>query len=385
MRRVLIDALGAASPGAVRHLEGFLPALDAVSNGNRFELYLRRSIAQRLALCSSKNLVVHTLPDFVCAPMPLRLLLDLVVVPLIARVQRVDLVVTLANFGPIWTASPHAVFQRNAMYYSPEYLDRVGGLEWVAATLRQRFTVAAMRRASLVITPSRAMAQLIRQRCEQVAQVPFEALHHGVDLNEFVDNTDRSSRRPSGPFTFLYPTKPEIYKGLEILLDATRILRKWCPSFRILVTAREDGWPQETATAIESARQRGDLEWLQFVGSKSPSEMGDLYRSVDAMIYPSLCESFGFPLVEAMATGTPIVAADLDVNREICGDAALYYKARDPHSCAQTMKELLDRSQLSGQLVRRARERLAERDWTWAANALRFQELCGIAIANHRS
>jgi glycosyltransferase involved in cell wall biosynthesis len=316
--------------------------------------------------------------------MAIRFVLDLVAIPVMAKARRFDLIVTLANFGPVWTASPHAVFQRNAVYYSPEYLERVTAVQRAATVIRRRLTVAMMRRASLVITPSWAMADLIRQQCREVANVPFQALPHGVDLEEFSSISDCPPRGATDPFTFLYPTKPEVYKGLEVLLDATQLLRKSRRNFRVLVTAREDGWPRQIATAIEAARLRGDLEHVEFIGAKSHTAMAALYRSVDAMIYPSLCESFGFPLVEAMAGGTPIVAADLEVNREICGDAALYYAAKDPERCAEAMRRLLEQAHLSEQLARSARERLASGKWTWEQNAIRFHELCAMAIEGRR-
>jgi len=384
MRRVLIHALGAASPGAVRYFEGFLPALDAISGDDYFEIYLRRSIANSLKVRSPRNLAIRALPDWLSRLMMVRMLVDIVAIPLLAKVRAFDLVVTLANFGPVWTASPHVVFQRNATYYSPEYLTRVRGFTWAVTMLRQRLTVAAMLRASLVITPSRAMADLIRRQCREVANVPFEVLPHAVDLHEFAGRVDQPLRTPGDPFTFVCPTKPEVYKGLEILLEATQLLLKSDRNFRVVVTTQEVGWPPETARVIATARLRGGLEHVQFVGAKSHSEMADLYRSVDAMIYPSLCESFGFPLVEAMATGTPIVAGDLDVNREICGDAALYYAAKDPESCAAAMRQLIDEVPLSGQLARRARALLTERHSSWEANATRFHKLCSMSIDKHR-
>ena len=69
-------------------------------------------------------------------------------------------------------------------------------------------------------------------------------------------------------------------------------------------------------------------------------------------VFPSLVESFGHPLVEAMAAGLPIAASDIPVHREVCGDAAIYFDPFDPNELADRIESL----KTSGRL----RERLAQ-------------------------
>ena len=59
-------------------------------------------------------------------------------------------------------------------------------------------------------------------------------------------------------------------------------------------------------------------------------ELSDAYRAADACLFPSLCESFGHPLVEALALGKPVIAADRPYAREICGEHALYVDPGKP-------------------------------------------------------
>ena len=62
-----------------------------------------------------------------------------------------------------------------------------------------------------------------------------------------------------------------------------------------------------------------------------------VYRDTDIFLFPSLVESFGHPLVEAMASGLPIIASDTTVNREICGDAAVYFDPQNASDFAQSI------------------------------------------------
>ena len=63
--------------------------------------------------------------------------------------------------------------------------------------------------------------------------------------------------------------------------------------------------------------------------------MEHLYLDSDIFVFPSFTESFGFPMAEAMSYGLPIVASDTPVNREICGEAAVYFSPLSPEDLAR--------------------------------------------------
>ncbi len=88
-----------------------------------------------------------------------------------------------------------------------------------------------------------------------------------------------------------------------------------------------------------------------------------LYEAADLFIYPSLCESFGFPLVEAMASGLPVIAADLPLNREMCGEAAVYYPAKDPAALAREIRRVAGDEPLRARLSSAGRTRSRRFSW----------------------
>lgn len=114
-----------------------------------------------------------------------------------------------------------------------------------------------------------------------------------------------------------------------------------------------------------------------------------LYDSLDLFVFPSLVESFGFPLVEAMAKGLPIVAADTASNREIAAEAGLFFPPADADALAQIIAALIDDASLreaqSAAALRRAREfswqRAAERTLALCDAALRAAPHCGAAVS----
>jgi glycosyltransferase involved in cell wall biosynthesis len=374
--RILIDALGADSPGARRHLEGLLPALGRNAGGHSFRLVVRRSAAREIEIPSDGPVELWPMANGVSQPVLLRLFVDLIYLPLQAKRRGFDAIVTLANFGPVWTPVPHIVFQRNALHFSEDFFERIRGLAYLNWRLRAWLTVAEMRGATLTVTPTDAMAELIKARHPSLAGKRFHTLPHGTDLSRFTAVEPGEPVEPSGRFVFFYPTKPEVYKGMEILLEATRHLAAARDDFEVRVTTDDRGWPGEIQDRIDEARGQAWFARLRFIGPQPADRMPELYRETDAVVYPSLCESFGFPLLESMACGLPIVAGDIDVNRELCRDAAEYYPVQSPEVCAAAMQKLLSDSQYRAELRAASRQRIAGQDWSWEGYALSFVELC---------
>lgn len=80
--------------------------------------------------------------------------------------------------------------------------------------------------------------------------------------------------------------------------------------------------------------------WIRTVGRLDPAGMLELYANADALVFPSLQESFGFPLIEAMHVGLPIVAADRSFARVLCGDEAIYFDPLSARSLETALHEL---------------------------------------------
>jgi glycosyltransferase involved in cell wall biosynthesis len=375
--RILIEALAAHSPGGGRYLEGLLPALGERAAGHRIHVLARSSWAGRLGATADGAVQMRPVADWISDSVISRLFFDLCIVPLRAVRQAYDLVVTLANFGPVWCPVPHVVVQQNAWPFYPRQRELIGGAEFVNWQLRRRLCAAEMRWATVNVTPSLALANLIRSVHPSLADRPFRTLPHGTDLSRF--SAQAAEGRPPSParrFTFLCPTKVEVYKALDVLLEATRLVAAERDDFEVQVTTPDRGWPAVMQRAIEAHRGRPHYDRVRFIGFQPSERMPELYRSADAILYPSLCESFGFPLLESMACELPIVAGDLEVNRELCRDAARYYAPHSPGECAQAMREVLVEPARREALRAAARRRVRERDWSWSAYAGRFVELC---------
>jgi glycosyltransferase involved in cell wall biosynthesis len=108
----------------------------------------------------------------------------------------------------------------------------------------------------------------------------------------------------------------------------------------------------------------------------------DLYQGAVGVVFPSLAEGFGLPILEAFAVGCPVLTSAGTACAEVAGDAALLVAPADPSAIAEGMRRLLDDDGRRRDLVAAGRERA--RSFTWARCAELTRGAYQAAIAAHR-
>ena len=91
--------------------------------------------------------------------------------------------------------------------------------------------------------------------------------------------------------------------------------------------------------------------------------MPDIYNAASAFVFPSNYEGFGIPLLQAMASGTPIVASNIAPVREVVGEAAVLFDPSNAHDMAEKIYELLSDEKLKQALVEKGLSRVRDFDW----------------------
>jgi len=107
---------------------------------------------------------------------------------------------------------------------------------------------------------------------------------------------------------------------------------------------------------------------ITFLGHVDDQHLLQLYHQASVFIFPSLYEGFGLPLLEAMAAGCPVVAADIPVMHEVCGDAAVYCDPMDEIDIRRAVQQLLHCSQSELTSMAEAGYRNVER-YSWISSA----------------
>lgn len=371
--RVLIHALGANMGGAMRHLTNFLPELSRQDTKREYVVLVRESFPR---LATQNSVQIEHIPDDKASAWLTRLAGDIIGLPRRLMHERFGAIVSLTNFGPIWSSVPHVFFQRNPIYYCHYYMSKVNSKRKIEAYFRRRLAIESMGRADLIVTPSNAMADMIKEFCPRLRNRSFKTLYHGYSSESLQEPLEPRFRKllARNVFKFLYPTHPAPHKGFEILFQSLAILKKSGVDFTLFTTISYDDWPEGISQYERQIKQLGIQDNVVFMGRVPQHQMGALYKECDIMVYPSLCESFGFSMIEAMGHGLPIVAADTTINREICGEAALYYDPLDPRAKAESVKKMLFSD--SGSSFRESGlQRTTLFDWSWKRYAREFIEI----------
>jgi len=136
------------------------------------------------------------------------------------------------------------------------------------------------------------------------------------------------SKGGSAPITvdFLYVASGEEHKNHKVLLDAWRLLAEEGLYPTLALTLEKTVWT-ELIEWIESECQRTGMR-IKNLGLVPHDQMWEIYRQSRALIYPSLIESFGLPLIEAAALGLPLLTGEVDYVRDIAEPEETF----DPHS-----------------------------------------------------
>ena len=118
------------------------------------------------------------------------------------------------------------------------------------------------------------------------------------------------------------------------------------------------------------ARSLGVEERVRFLGAVPYDELPRYYSAARALVFPSFIETFGYPLVEAMAAGTPVLASDIPTFHEVAGEAALYFPVDDPEALARCVDALSGDPAATRERVAHGRERVLRVDWRRSVDAL---------------
>jgi glycosyltransferase involved in cell wall biosynthesis len=110
------------------------------------------------------------------------------------------------------------------------------------------------------------------------------------------------------------------------------------------------------------------------IGPVSSANLPEVYRNADALIHPTLLESYSRTYLEAMHFGLPILTSDRDFARHLCGEAALYFDPLDAASVARAMADIMEDQYLYCRLVEKGR-RIVQRAPRWNEITARFVEI----------
>ncbi|UNC93605.1 glycosyltransferase family 4 protein [Candidatus Contubernalis alkaliaceticus] len=147
------------------------------------------------------------------------------------------------------------------------------------------------------------------------------------------------ARHSLSPGYMLFVGTVEPRKGVDTILKAFAAYKKKSGTRLLLVIVGQTGWKvQDIPLLIQQLSLQDSVRFLHYVDTE---ELPILYRGASLFVYPSLYEGFGLPVLEAMASGVPVITSNVSSLPEVAGEAALYVEPGDVQGLCTQMERVL--------------------------------------------
>lgn len=269
-----------------------------------------------------------------------------------------------ATYTPPPYSTKTLVFTMHGMvnFLHPEFFDRA--VVWRL----NRLMKIGLKKAARVI----CVSAHVRDQVHTLMGVPMERLtvaYHGVS-SAFSPVPKESARKyvrenlgVDTPYV-LYVGKLHPCKNIPRLLESfSRFRADTKAEIKLLLVGKATD-DEEIRRAVDEIERRRDIIWA---GHRSHSELPLIYSGAEMFVFPTYFESFGLPVVEAMACGTAVVASNVASVPEITAGAAMLVDPLSVDDIAEKMARLYDSEQTRSELIARGFERA--KDFTWESCA----------------
>lgn len=231
-------------------------------------------------------------------------------------------------------------------------------------------------RAQLVLTDSEASRDDILKHLHvvpnQVRAIPLAVDQAYVPTPSPEDARLRGALKVASRY-ILYLGGFDVRKNVATLFDAFSIVHQTYPDVSLVVAGRlpasDTDFHPDPRRLAQAARLPDGA--VRFVGFVSEAQKLALYRGARAFVFPSSYEGFGYPALEAIACGVPVVASDASSLPEVVGDAGVLLQPQDISGIAGALIQLLIDEPFHAGLVRRARIQSQRFSWQQTAKETR--------------
>src|SRR3990172_3698861 len=326
--RIAIDTLHIIRGKSGSHepyLRNLVQAIARLDDANEYFLLGTKPNAGYLGV-EGDNFKKIVFPDFL-ESRPLRIAWEQLVVPFVLLKHRIDLVHFPGNTGTMFAPCKHVV-----TLHIDLYPDQARSVHWIKLLYYQVMLRLTSARADRLVLVSHSLEPYANEELK-IPKECMRVVYHGVHLafgsSGSVEAVEAVKRKYgiSGPY-ILTVTNPQRLKNLDRQLHAYANLRaKRAVCHKLVLVG-----PLGRQRIRESLVQAGGEAWADDVictGHLPHDELPPLYGGASLFVTVSLSETFGIPLIEAMAAGVPVLASDIPPFREVLGDVGFMVNPLD--------------------------------------------------------
>lgn len=223
----------------------------------------------------------------------------------------------------------------------------------------------ARNKASVIITVSHSEKRNL-MRFLKIPRDKIEVIYHGV--SEKFKPIKLEKKFPLEEPFVLHVGNFHFQKNVPRILKAYNLIRKWGLRFKLVLAGSP--WKINdyylTLDLVNRSKFSRDIVLTQYINHEN---LPLVYNSADLYVHPSLHESFGLPILEAMACSVPVLTSNVYSMPEIAGDAAVFVNPYNTNQIATAMYTLLTDSKLRREKIRKGLKRAQQFTWKKAASA----------------
>lgn len=274
-----------------------------------------------------------------------------IILPRLIKEMNIHCVFSLVNMLPIRKLRcPTFLSILQAGYFSKEFMalnakynntpqNKIG---WF---VRKYLTFSSIKKATQITTPTKALSDQITKQLKISAE-KIRVILPGLGLVEGEKSLQHFKKEKI--FRIGYITKYGVQKNFDLLFKTATILKMRGIHFRLILTLNTRTSQFQHVDSLIKKYSIADC--IENHGELSEEKLCALYSTLRIFVFPSLCESIGFTLLEAMHYGLPIIASDIQSNKELLGDQGVFFHADDDIELANKIVSVIQDENVYQQL-----------------------------------
>ncbi len=357
--KIAINGLAAETGGGVTYLQNLVSSIIELSE-HSIHFLISATAREKFNLPTNNNSL--TVESVHISGIRSRLWYEQTSLPQYIICENIDLLYSPSEIPVLWCPCTQIVANQNPnLYYNVNVEKRF----W--QRVRERVLSVALEAAQLLSEATIFVSESSKRKATRelhISENNVYSVQHGVDSAFVNASTNDAEVTNAGREYILLVSSMYRYKNVNNLISAyARLPTATRRKHPLVVVGSKTVEAEYTREVEELARELGVAENVSLVGRVSETAVRSYYSNAHLFVFPSLVESFGLPVLEAMAAGVPVAASASASIPEVGGDAAVYFDPEDPDQMSVIIERMLEDQGLREDLVARGRERV--RDFTW--------------------
>ena len=289
----------------------------------------------------------------------LRIMLEQLLIPFYIKKHKIDVLFSPGNFATIFPGCKQVLVIQGPLTireirekYAPKEIS------WMQGFYYNIMLPISARKADKIIAVSNDIKKHLLNQVK-IPEQKIQVIYEGVDLNFLKSSVDEPPHPK--PYILFLSTLFKYKNADKLLMAFAKLKNERKIPHTLVVVGRDPRNEMEKLKRIVDEEKLSD--YVIFTGAVPHEKIAPLYKNADVFVYPSSVETFGLPVLEAMACGTPVVASNRMSVPEVAGDAALIVDPDNIGEMAEAIYRVITDEKLRESLIKKGYERVKQFSW----------------------